>query len=488
MVEIVEARDDTLKDVAGVSGGQPVFDASLLRSLTWAADHYVAPLSVVLAKTTPPNLPRAPSTDEPGEFSPARSTGPLIEIATASAQRRKMPTTAVVGPWQTMTWIGALPPVLSAGASVLVLVATAAEVQQIHEAASVHLGDRVLGLSGETDAEVTRVWERAQGPGVLIVGTPRVSFWQVATLALVVVLEEGRRAMKDRQTPTVHARDFLRTRSSIEGFNLVFYGPTPSVELLAAGATVVRAPGRPWSHIEVVDRSDEGPGAGLLSDQTIAAIRAIGTGSADRVFVLTGHKMAERLVEEINQRVRRSVAGVAPTDAPVVVGTERDLAGLAPVTLTVVPDVDFLLSGTGYRASEEALRQLARLGNAMGRGAGRRMIIQTRRPGTPLIDALRRGDPIPYLETVLVRRARDQVPPAVEMIAIEIRGDLPDGVDAEIAGLDSADVLGPMSIEGGLRWLISGDLGNVRQSLRVMVGRWRERGATVRIDADPIDF
>ncbi|MDI9465838.1 MAG: hypothetical protein QM393_09775, partial [Bacillota bacterium] len=75
-----------------------------------------------------------------------------------------------------------------------------------------------------------------------------------------MVLEEGRRAKKDRQTPTTHVREILRTRSRADGFNLVFFGPTPSTETLAAGATVVRATRRAWAPVEVVDRSGEPPG------------------------------------------------------------------------------------------------------------------------------------------------------------------------------------------------------------------------------------
>jgi primosomal protein N' len=169
------------------------------------------------------------------------------------------------------------------------------------------------------------------------------------------------------------------------------------------------------------------------------------------------------------------------------VGTERDLSGLEVVDLAVAADVDGMLLGSGYRTTEDALRQLGRLALAVGSGRGARLILQTARPDSLLVTTMRRGDPMPYLERVLVERAREGVPPSVEMVAIEIRETQPDSVDSDLSELD-ADVMGPVPIENGRRWLITGDLGAVRPRLREMVGRWRDNGATVRVDVDPIDI
>jgi primosomal protein N' len=158
------------------------------------------------------------------------------------------------------------------------------------------------------------------------------------------------------------------------------------------------------------------------------------------------------------------------------------------MALVVAADTDGLLLAPGFRASEEALRLLARLGNSLERGPGRRMMIQTAHPGSELVATLTKGDPIPYLEKVLVERARDGLPPATEMLAVEIREHIPEGVEKELADLGDVSLLGPLEIEQGTRWLLAGDLGKARLALRGLVGRWREAGATVRIDADPIDL
>jgi primosomal protein N' (replication factor Y) len=195
----------------------------------------------------------------------------------------------------------------------------------------------------------------------------------------------------------------------------------------------------------------------------------------------------ERLVEEITRKLGEGTAEVHPGKSLVTVGTERDLAGLPSVALAVAADVDGMLTGVSYRSSEEALRQLGRLALSVGEGRGARLMLQTSHPDSFLITTLRRGDPIPYLERVLVERARAGAPPAAEMIAIEVRGDVPDTVASGLAGLDGAVALGPMVLEEGQRWLVSGQLGRVRAELRRLVGQWWDRGLTVRVDADPID-
>jgi len=240
--------------------------------------------------------------------------------------------------------------------------------------------------------------------------------------------------------------------------------------------------------VEVVDRSGDRPGSGLLSESVIAALRAVAVDAGERAFLLTSHKMAPAVAEEVNARIGAGAAAPPTEAAFITVGTERDLAGLEPVSLAVATDVDFMLSGQGYRGSEEALRQLARLGNSLRPGRGRRMMVQTTEPHSDLIETLKRGDPIPYLERVLLQRARHGMPPSKEMIAIEVRGEPPEGIEDRIAGLEPVETYGPMPIEDGRRWLIAGDLTRVRPALRSLAMTWREKGATVRIDADPIDF
>jgi primosomal protein N' (replication factor Y) len=539
VVQMVDEREGKLKEVAGVSGSGPVFDNALLQGLHWAARHYVAPVATLLGRATPPNLPRSiPGGPElPDVSEPPHA---LSAVAERTARGRTAPVTALVGNWHVLDWLGALRAVLDEGRSVLVVAASAAEVERLGAAAAGVWGESAVTVSGEDDASDTAAWEMAQSPPRVVIGTPKTAAWQVGRLGLGIVLEESRRAMKDRQTPTIHVRDLMRTRSKLESFNLVFFGPTPGVELLAEGAEVVRSGNRAWSLVEVVDRSEEKPGSGFLSSRTIAAIDATAE-AGKRVFVFTHRRVGsaslrctkcrtlracskcetrlgrvdecpkcgtaagdcpvcggsefeemgtipERLVAEINRRVGPGFATTHPGDAPVTVGTERDLAGLEEVTLAVAADVDGMLLGIGYRTAEEALRQLARLASVVSSRRGSRLMLQTSHPESPLVTTLRRGDPIPYLERVLIQRARDGAPPSVEMIALEVRGDVPETLGDDLAGLDrGAMAMGPMEVDDGVRWLVTGKLGKTRLELRKMVGRWRDKGATVRVDVDPID-
>ena len=487
MVELADQRPGKLKDIAAVSGERAVFDRSLLQTIEWAARHYVAPLSVLLAKATPPNLPKR--TERVGELPRAteRPPHPIDNVVSALIAGRRRPTQAMVGIWQQLDWLAALRPLIAKGRSALIVASSAAEVSLIAEEGRQLFGGSLLEVVGESDATLTRAWEAAQAPGRLVIGTPRTAMWMITHLSLVLALEEGRRAMKERQTPTLHVREVLRRRSLVEGFANIFFGPTPSVEVLAAGSEVIRTGNRAWPLVEIVDRSEEPPGSGLVAEPTIAALRAVSS-RGEKCFVFTFRKMVDQTVREINARLGMPASGPHPNDRPITVGTERDLTGLASLGLTVASNVDGMLLGAGYRTSEEALRQLARLANALAPGSGHRMMAQVMDPSLPLVETLKRGDPIPYLERVLVERGRAGVPPCVEMIAVELRDHVPETADAAIRKLQSVEVHGPLELENGNRWLLQGEPAAARLELRDLAGRWRESGATVRIDADPIDL
>jgi primosomal protein N' (replication factor Y) len=541
VVELADDREGALKDLTSVSSQVPVYDAGLLKTLQWAATHYVAPVSVLLERAAPPNLPVSPIPEKPAaHVSGPPTSHPLLDITRQIATGRRRPAAVVVGSWQEFGWLDALLPILEGERSVMVVVATEAEANLIGDQAR-RQGLEPIVAAGEVARDLTEAWTEVQGPGRLVIGSPRIATWHIPHLALAVVLEEGRRAMKDRQTPTLHVRDVLMTRSRLEGFSVVFIGPTPSLEVLASGAEIVRPGNRAWPLVEVVDRRPDPPGSGLLSDRTIAALRA-SVSSGRRSFVFT-HRRAgdssmrcqscrrvricqecgsrlgrepacrrcgrtagpcpncgatefeemgsepDRLVKEIDRRLGGETAGIHPTALPVAVGTERDLAGLLPVPLVVAVDVDGLMLGHNYRTSEEALRILARLANSVEPGSGRRMMAQTSLPDAPLVTALRRGDPMAFLESLLAERARLGLPPATEMLAIEVRGaEGPERFDDDLKGLSPPSLLGPAPSSQGWRWLLQGPLGSVRPLLRPVVQKWRESGATVRIDADPIDL
>lgn len=546
VVEVAERSAQGLKPVAAVSMAPPIFDPPLLAALNWAAHRYVAPLSVLLERAAPPNLvgvaPPPPSRDRHPLGGPGH---PLSDVARLVASGKRRPPVALIERWTNLDWVGAVAdPITAAGMTLMIVAATSDEVAVLHKSAIAAVGeDRSLIVTPDrSDADNTAAWSGAQTGGRVLVGTPRIAAWQAGDLGLAVVVEEGRRAMKDRQTPTINARDLLRTRAQLGRHTLAFVGPTPSLETLAAGATPLRRTRRAWPPVEVVDRNSQPPIPGLLGHSILAAIRAV-TQAGGSAFVFAhrrgyapavrcercrtvrrcpncgsrpeaeplcprcrfqlgpcsncGHDRfaplgagVGRVLEELKRAGGLEVTA-SPTVAPVMVGSEADLAGLDPVELAVAVDADGLILGTHFRAAEEALRILARLAGRVAPGSGHRAMIQTSLPDHPVIEALRRGDPIPFLQLELEERRKLGFPPSGDLVVLELRGAIPVGVDEQLhEAADRAVVMGPAPRrEGAQRWLIQGnDLTAFRHNLRPLVQRWRDAGATVRIDSDPLDL
>ncbi|MDH5371878.1 MAG: hypothetical protein OEX97_02930 [Acidimicrobiia bacterium] len=542
VVGLEDGPEENLKAIRARSGDCPVFHSRLLETLRWSSRRYVAPLATILRRTTPPNLPRRlkrpPSAVAPTQptASPAGDLG--RRVASGGIRNTYLQSSS------NEDLIALVGPVLEAGGSVLMVAPTAVETELLSRRLAQMFGANVLTVTPDTaDRDVTTIWSKAAShAGYLVVGTPRIALWPVAGLRLAVVVGEARRAMKDRQTPTVHAREVLKARSGVERFAMVLTGLVPSTEAVAAGTEVVRAiGGRPWSLIEMVNRSEDPPGSSPLSDRTKTAIAGAAK-RGDPVFVFThrrGYAPAfrcvkcrdlrvcsqcgaragregpcrrcgaeqgacggcggdrfeplgagvERVVELVRRFVDADKVGLVGEGRIVTVGSVRDLPSVGDCVLSVVVDADGLILGTDYRAGEESLRSLARVAALVGSGRGRRTIIQTSNPSHPVLEALQRGDPMPFLAAELEQRAAFGFPPAGDLIVVECRTG-PGNADATLRErLPGVSVLGPAAIENGLRWLIQGkDLTAARTSLRKVAGEWRDGGAVLRIDVDPLDL
>ena len=527
-----------LKEVVSVSGDVPVFHTKLLETLRWAAIHYVAPLSVLLAKPAPPNLPRLapPGSLEPVPDELGPSPVPLLSRSAAAGRHARTVHLIGMSPADMISLIG---PVLAAGRSALVVAPTVSEALRAHAALHDALGDRALLATNQGAAATTKAWTRAATtPGLVAVGNRETAFWPVDSLALAVVIGDGRRGLKDKQTPTTHVREVLRRRASIEKFALVLTGPVPTAEAMAAGVEVSRPSTRAWPLVEIVDRAEEAPGGGFITERCRAALHAVRRKSGT-AFVFThrrGYAPAFRCVKcravrkcsqcgarpdraetcsrcgadlgpctecgsrrfeplgagvgRIADELRRvfgSGVGDASSVAPVKVGTERDLVDLAPVDLAVVVDADALLLAPHYRAGEEALRVMARVAGSVGRGSGRRCMVQTGLPDDPVIASLRRAAPVELITDILERNVKDGFPPAGQLLVVELQNEPPDAGSRLQAGVgDKGSVFGPAEVRGRSRWLVQGrDLRSTRIALRRLVQDWRDGGTRVRVDADP---
>jgi len=348
---------------------------------------------------------------------------------------------------------------------------------------------------------------------------------------MAVAVEEERPAMKDPQTPTVHVRELLRKRSSVERFSLAFVGPTASTDLVAAGVNVVKNTPRTWPLVEVVDRSIEPPEGRLISSLVVQAMK-IAHERGKRIFVFAhrrgyapafrcvkcralrscpecqsrwgrgsscdrcgfqtdactecGAKRFEPLgagVERVSEEVHRAL-GLEKSSPLVAVGTEADLAGSPAVDIAVVVDGDGLMAAPHYRSRERALQVMVRVARLVERGRGNRLIVQTNHPSDPVIAALRRGDSADFITHEFRERYRLALPPAGEVIVIETSAPA-QGLE-ELAAERRAEVFGPAPAGKRFRWLIQGgDLHGLRIGLRALVHEWRQAGIKVRVDADP---
>lgn len=529
---------DNLKDVRALSSDIPAFTASMLPTLVWAADHYVAPLARVLAKTAPPNLPKRPPPFALPGIPP--TDGPLSDVAAAAAGGAPSRSVQALAGTRWADLIrSAISAPLRAGKSVLVAAPTMVEVARLAAGLRHDLGARVVEVGDQSDAEVTTAWSKATTTGGLaVVGTMRVLWWPVRNLSMVILVEEGRPGMKERQTPTVVAGSLARTRASYEGLQLVVVGRVPAVESLYERPEMVRVPGRLWGPVQLVDRTEDPPGQGLLAERVRAAIA--GTASrGGRVFLFThrrGYAPAARCVKcrllrscprcdarpdhrticsrcgtelggctscggtrfeplgaavgRVVEEARRLVgesAGDVRAGRQVMVGTEADLVAVPDSDLVVVVDADGLVRDTNYRAAEDALRVLSRVGAAVRRNGRARVMLQTADIRQPVYAALSRADPIPFLQDELEIRRRLALPPFGEVMVVEVGG-TDDGSILDDA-LESAIVYGPARAGGRLRWMVQGDdLTGVKRKLREAAVHLRRQGMRVRVDADPRDF
>ncbi len=518
------AADRDLVTIDAVVGSVPSFDAEGLAHLRWCATHYVAPLSVILRRTLPPNVPRGAPASPTGSDRP-RTTHGIVQVVTPP------PYTAPLGDF--------VSPLLSGGTSVMVVAPTVAEVDEIVTGLRTRFGDAVIpahsSLSGK---EATAAWTTAATrPGHCIVGTREVALWPVAELGGCAVVEDARAAMRSPSTPTLGVRETIVDRARRARLPVQFLSPLPSLDVLAMRPTLEVPSGRQWPLVEIADRNEEPPTGSPVLERTRTAIAAA-VRRGEPTFVLVprrgyaatmvctgcgelrrcgtcGAAVAEgdtcprcgatvgscagcgghtwrpigagrgNVIEDL-RRVVGDRVGDREAEQLVTVGTERDLVGVRGMSLTVAVDIDGAALAPNYRAGEDALRLLVRLADTLERRRGHRCLVQTSDPRLPVIEAFRSGDPTRFLEGEARVRRTSGFPPYGELIALEIEweGSARDIVAGGLEGL--ATVRGPARVADRDRWLIHGrDLAMARLALRDIARTLRDRGARVRIDVDP---
>lgn len=524
--------DRKLLPIEGLSGDISSFDEPMLSSLRWAATHYVAPLSVILRRTVPPNVPRSTAasgtSNQDDRRQPLPPTKSVYNIGSAP-----------YGP----AIADAIEDISQTDRNVVIIAPSVLEIGEIADHLTDLHGDRVeQATSSMSGAAVTRSWIRiATNDRTILIGTREVMFWPFGPVGLVIVVEDGRRVMRSPGTPTLSVRDVILERSRFEGFSIAFFGPVPTLETIAKGTSIVASAQRQWPMIEVVDRGEDPPGGAMLTERAKAAIKA-SVAAEGPVFVLVGSrgyapafrcvKCGEirrcatcssaasreetcrrcgarlgtcescgggrfqalgagigRLIDDIAGIVGRDAVGRAQDERLVIVGTERDLIGAHGMGLSVAVDVDGFTMAPHYRAAEDGLRLLVRLAQSVRKGAGNRCLVQTAEPNQPVVEALVRGRSEEFLAIELESRGRYSFPPEGSLIAIETDGSHDTSTLLTNHVSDRATIMGPAQVGDRMRWLIQGrDLDPARLALRPVINTLRSKGAKVRVDVDPIDL
>ncbi|MGQ0615513.1 MAG: hypothetical protein ACT4PW_00730 [Acidimicrobiia bacterium] len=165
-------------------------------------------------------------------------------------------------------------------------------------------------------------------------------------------------------------------------------------------------------------------------------------------------RVAEELAALAGEPVGEVVAKEARSgDARILIGTEAVLHQVAPpIGVVAYLDFDQELLAPRYAAAEAALALLVRGARLVGpRADGGRLLVQTRVPRHPVLDAVLHADPGRLVAPEAEARQALRFPPAAALA--EISGAAAELFVAGLAGVPGIDLLGPA--DG--RWLVRAD-------------------------------
>jgi primosomal protein N' (replication factor Y) (superfamily II helicase) len=339
-----------------------------------------------------------------------------------------------------------------------------------------------------SDAERTDAWRRASKGECVVVGGRIAALAPVPDLAAAVVIDDADEALQEERAPTWHARDVLCERAARAGAPFTIVSPAPTVEALFDRKLDEPAPDverSGWPRVEVVDRRNDPPGAGLLTSALADALHAtdgltvcvLNRRGRFRLLVCgnCGHLLRWDRTEERAKvcpecgatklrvlragvtRVGEELAALVPgarvvdvdadtadvPDADIVIGTEAVLHRAAVrrrrPALVAYLDLDQELLAPRYRAAAQAhwlVTRGAQLLSARPR-TETRLLLQTRIPDHVVVEALVHADPTRVIESELEYRKALGYPPFGALA--ELSGQ-PEPLTATIDALRALDI------------------------------------------------
>jgi primosomal protein N' (replication factor Y) len=402
--------------------------------------------------------------------------------------------------------------------------------------------DACAFLAGDA-RERYRAWLGIRaGRYAVVVGTRPAVFAPLVDLGLIWVSREVHPGHREERAPYYHVRDVALARARLQGAACVLASLSPSVETVAAcdeGSIRVARPARSLERsaaplVETVAPEGEDRSARLgallkraRSAALIVSRRGYGVARVCRAchqpaacarcrgpIVVEGGRSVCRVCGAVGvctncgathfgverggtERIAEWASRVAasptvgpggdgsppgPTVGAVTVGTAASVIDVGPLRLDLVAilDPDRALARAGLHAGERSLATWMEAAAWAGpRGGGGRVLVQTRRPGHPAIQALVRWEPDPYLRAEAHRRAEAGLPAGRPVFRVIGSADLPDRMRA--AG---ADVVLVTSDELGTLCLVTVASRDLRQ-FGTVVRALASEGVAERVEAEP---
>jgi primosomal protein N' (replication factor Y) (superfamily II helicase) len=291
-VDVEPAPGVTLRPVAKLSGHGPT--PELIELARWAAWRWAGRPATFLRTASPErvvmHLPPSASSPSPAGSSPRRhahqpdaditATDPwMASSSPADGAPRPDAEAATTDPWgasrRGSTTVRRLAPAADVASVVADVASPGNALVLCPNLRIVHRVARRLREAGVAVAVHPDDWARGAA-GATVVGTRAAAWAPVGDLAAIVVVDEHDEAHAQEQAPTWNARDVAVERARRAGIPCVLMSPCPSLEALAAGHLVLPSRGEErggWPIVDVVDRRDDDPRTGLISERLVTVLR-----------------------------------------------------------------------------------------------------------------------------------------------------------------------------------------------------------------------
>jgi primosomal protein N' (replication factor Y) len=263
---------DRLLTVAGVvSAGPP---AEVVRLCEWAAWRWAGPLVPLLRAASPATVvPSRTAQVELGVYAAPPVPERAVDVVAAA---RDEPRTAIAWPPTFARDDLALALLADEGSTIVVMPDPSRSGALVRRLGN--LGrDAVVLHAALAASDRSAAWDRARAGACVVVGGRIAVLAPVPDLAALVVLDEGDERLAEERVPTWNAREIAAERGARAGARVTMVGPAPTLAA-EAHAGPPRRPGRGveragWPRLETVDRRDEPPRAGLVSDRLAQVLR-----------------------------------------------------------------------------------------------------------------------------------------------------------------------------------------------------------------------